>query len=70
MNGCTGREIRTTYVLHVFFYRDNWHAFLPFFKNTFHVHVDCSRNFGEIVGWDARGHTDGDSVATVQQQIG
>ena len=70
MDGCSSGEVRTLYVLHVFFYRDIWFAILSCFKNGIDVEVDRSSNFCQVVRWNSGGHTNCNSVAAVQQKIG
>ena len=69
VNGCTRGEIRTFHVLHVLFYRDVWFSLRPGFKEGVDVEVDRTGHLSEVVRWNAGGHSDGDTVASVEEQI-
>ena len=70
VNGCTGGEIRALYVLHVFFYRDGWFPIRPAFKDGIDVKVHGSGHFREVVRRDTSRHTNRNTVASVEQEVG
>ena len=70
VDGGTGGEVRTFYVLHVFVYRNIGHAFGAGFKDGIDVKVDRTSHLCQVVGWNTRGHTDRNTVAAVEQQVG
>ena len=70
VDGRPGGKVRAFDVLHVFFYRDGWLLVGPAFENGVNVKVHCPGYFREVVGWDSCGHTDRNTVASVEEQIG
>ena len=70
VDACAGRKIRTFYVFHVFFYRDVGASFRTGFEDAVNVQVHGTCHLGQVVRRDASGHSNRNTVAAVQQQIG
>ena len=70
VNGCTGWEIRALDVLHVFFYRNRGLVVRAGFQDGVDVKIHRTGHLRQVVGWNSGGHTDRNTVTSIEQKIG